>query len=80
MNGHAKLQANEYGAALGEYLDAHRINPDEPLVKLCISNLFTNFACDSKHCRDRSESAGSVKSFPRALSYRRFMLLIASTT
>jgi len=52
MNGHAKLQANEYGAALGEYLDAHRINPDEPLVKLCISNLFTNFACDSKHCRD----------------------------
>ena len=52
MSGHAKLQANEYGAALGEYLDAHRIDPDEPLVKLCISNLFTNFACDSKHSRD----------------------------
>lgn len=52
LSGHAKLQANEYGAALGEYLDAYRIDPDEPLVKLCISNLFTNFACDSKHCRD----------------------------
>jgi len=52
LSGHAKLQANEYGAALGEYLDAYRIDPDEPLVKLCISNLFTNFACDSKDCRD----------------------------
>lgn len=52
LSGHVKLQANDYGAALGEYLDAHRMNPAEPVVKLCISNLFANYACESKRSRD----------------------------
>jgi len=52
LSGHVRLQASDYAGALGEYLHAHRIDPKEPLVKLCISNLFANYACESKNCRD----------------------------
>ena len=52
LSGHVRLQANDYAAALGEYLDAHRLDSTEPLVKLCISNLFANYACESKSSRD----------------------------
>jgi tetratricopeptide (TPR) repeat protein len=52
LSGHVKLQSQDYGGALGEYLDAHRMNPSEAIVKLCISNLFANYACENKKSRD----------------------------
>ena len=52
LSGHVFLQSHRYGSALGEYLDAYRLDPSEASVKLCISNLFANYACASKKNRD----------------------------
>lgn len=52
LNGHVFLQSRQYAAALGEYFDAHRMRPSEAIVKLCISNLFVNYACATKKDRD----------------------------
>ncbi|WPT10988.1 General transcription factor 3C polypeptide 3 [Picochlorum sp. SENEW3] len=52
LNGHVFLQSHQYAAALGEYFDAYRMGPWEPVVKMCIANLFVNYACVTKKDRD----------------------------
>lgn len=52
LSGHVHLQNHQYGQALAEYMHAYRLNPSEPIVKLCLSNLFANYACCSKKDRD----------------------------
>ena len=52
LQGHVYLQNYSYANALAEYMDAFRLDPQEPLVMLCISNLFANYAC-SRNANDR---------------------------
>jgi general transcription factor 3C polypeptide 3 (transcription factor C subunit 4) len=60
LQGHVHLQNYSYENALAEYMDAFRLDPQEPLVMLCISNLFANYAC-SRNANDRVRSV--IQSF-----------------
>lgn len=52
LSGHIYMQNHQYGHAMGEYMHAYRLDQSEPVVKLCISNLFANYACATKSDRD----------------------------
>lgn len=52
LSGHVHLQNHQYGEAFGEYMHSYRLNKSEPIVKLCLANLFANYACATKNDRD----------------------------
>jgi general transcription factor 3C polypeptide 3 (transcription factor C subunit 4) len=52
LSGHVHLQNQHYGQALAEYMHAYRLNAAEPIVKLCLSNVFANYACSTRKDRD----------------------------
>ena len=70
MLGHAHLQAGAYASALGEYFQAYRFAPDEPLVLLSIAVALVNQAA-SKHVPDRHAAVLQAFGFLQEYGRRR---------
>ena len=70
MVGNAHLQTGAYAAALGDYSQAYRFAPDEPLVLFCIAIALVNLAA-SRHVPDRNAAVLQAFGFIQEYSRRR---------
>lgn len=68
MQGHVHLHNQAYEDALNEYLIGYKQNPSQPMISLCISNLYANYA-GSRAAEDKDNAI--VQAFAWMQEYSR---------